>query len=284
MKTLFITSLYANLNKTDLGGRASRELHYRWSLLNILNLQPSKVICFTSAEELEGLESWFYETQSVDKELLEFRVYDLYSCDHYDLIQQNKDVNKVKAGDRCHEIQYMKFFWSRLIEDRHDYDRLYWIDAGLSHGGIFPEEYMMGDKWERHFLINLFKPEVLNGWNDITDNKVVLISKNNTDRYFWSQTIPENYYHSYNRDRHIVGGMFGGTPSNYDSLTDSFEFYLLKLLKEQDELYHEELIMTCMYNNAKSKFTPLEFDDWYYRPEWKDEYEADPKLFYHIFK
>jgi len=282
MNTLFLTAIYSNLNGTDLGGRASREMHYKWSLLNILNMEPSKVICFTSEEELEGLKGWFYDIHNVDKELLEFRAYDLKDCDHYDLIQDNKDVEFVKAGDRCHEIQYMKFFWSRLLEERHEYDRLYWIDAGLSHGGLFPEKYMMGNKWEKHFLINLFTPSILERWNEMTDDSIVLMSKNNTDRYFWSQTVPENYYHSYNQDRHIIGGMFGGTPSNFDNLTDSFEHYLLKLLKEQNDLYHEELIMTCMYNNAKSKFTPLEFDDWYEREEWKDD-DINPILFHHLF-
>ena len=140
----------------------------------------------------------------------------------------------------------------------------------------------MGDKWEQHFLISLFTPSILKRWNEMTDNRIVLMSKNNTDRYFWSQTIPEDYYHSYNRDRHIIGGMFGGTPDNFDNLTDSFEFYLLRLLKEQNELYHEELIMTCMYNNANSKFIPLEFDDWYEREEWKND-DIDPILFHHLF-
>ena len=282
MKTLFLTAIYSNLNGTDLGGRQSREMHYKWSLLNILNMEPYKVICFTSEEELESLESWFYGIHNVDKELLEFRTYDLRNCDNYDLIQANKDLEFVKKGDRCHEIQYMKFFWSRLIEDRHDYDRIYWIDAGLSHGGLFPEKYMMGDQWEQHFLISLFTPDILKRWNEMTDNRIVLLSKNNTERYFWSQTIPEDYYHNYNRDRHIIGGMFGGTPDNFNNLTDSFEFYLLRLLKEQNELYHEELIMTCMYNNAKSKFIPLEFDDWYEREEWKDD-DIDPILFHHLF-
>ena len=116
----------------------------------------------------------------------------------------------------------------------------------------------------------------------MTDNRIVLMSKNNTDRYFWSQTIPEDYYHIYNRDRHIIGGMFGGTSDNFDNLSDTFEYYLLRLLKEQKELYHEELIMTCMYNNANSRFVPLEFDDWYEREEWKDD-DINPILFHHLF-
>jgi hypothetical protein len=282
MKTLLITSIYSKLWGTDLGGRISREHHYKWSLLNILNTKPTKVVCFTSEQELPELEAWFYETQSVNKELLEFRVYDLYKCDHYDLIQANKDVELVKTQDRCHEIQYMKFFWSRLIEDRHDYDRMYWIDAGLSHGGLFPDEYMMGDKWERHFLINLFTPELLARWNDSSKEEIIMFSKNNEDRYFWSQTIPHTYYNKYDKSRHVIGGMFGGTTKAYDDLTDRFEELLLSLLDKEEELYHEELILSCMAVNTPEKYNLFKFDDWYAREEWAKD-NLDNILFYHLF-
>lgn len=282
MKTLYLTAIYANLNGTDLGGRTSREHHYKWSLLNILNTEPAKVVCFTSKEELSELEAWFYETHSISKELLEFRVFDLYNSNHYDLIQSNKDVDFVKSSDRCHEIQYMKFFWSRLIEDRHDYDRLYWIDAGLSHGGLFPEKYMMGNEWERHFLISLFTPELLSKWNDVSNDKVVMFSKNNDERYFWSQTLPQSYYKAYDRTRHIIGGMFGSTPKAYDKLTDRFEELLLTLLDKEDKLYHEELILSCMAVNTPEDYNLLKFDDWYARDEWAHE-GIDNILFYHLF-
>jgi hypothetical protein len=282
MKTLYLTAIYANLNGTDLGGRESRTHHYKWSLLNMLNTNPSKVVCFTSKEELTKLEAWFYDVHKVDKELLEFRVYDLYNCDHYDLIQKNKDVDFVKKSDRCHEIQYMKFFWSRLIEDRHDYDRLYWIDAGLSHGGLFPDEYYMGDKWERHFLISLFTPSLLEKWNDKSKDKVILFTKNNTDRYYWSKSIPEAYYKEYDKSRHVIGGMFGGTPKAYDELTLRFEELLLELLDKENELYHEELLLSSMAVNTPEKFTLYKFDDWYARAEWADD-DIDPILFYHLF-
>ena len=41
MKTLLITSIYTKLYGTDLGGRTSRDHHYKWSLLNILNTKKT---------------------------------------------------------------------------------------------------------------------------------------------------------------------------------------------------------------------------------------------------
>ena len=76
-KTLFITSIYSNLWGTEYGGRPSREAHYKLSLLNVLNLRPNKVICYTSKEEVESLKNYFYNENNIDSELLEFVVFDL---------------------------------------------------------------------------------------------------------------------------------------------------------------------------------------------------------------
>jgi len=280
MKELFITAIYSNLNGTDLGGRPSRSHHYKWSLLNILNLKPSKVVCFTSAEEIDELKSWFYDEHQVDTDLLVFREFDLRKSKHYDNIQVNKDVEQVKSGDRCHEIQYNKFFWAKLIEDRHDYDRIYWIDAGLSHGGLFPVEYWLGVKWESCFSIIMFKRKILQRWNKQSKDKVLIMAKNNTSRYYWSETLPDQFYKEYNKDKHIIGGMFGCTPKKYDDLADTFEKYLVNALDKSEDLYHEEQIMSCMYANDMDRYNTLDFDDWYERPEWK---QYEPILFHHLF-
>lgn len=280
MKTLFITSIYSHLHGTELGGRAGRYHHYRWSLLNILNMKPTKVICFTSEDEYEDLIGWFYKKHKVDPNVLEFRVFDLKNTKHYDKIQVNKNVEHVKKWDRCHEIQYNKFFWPKLIDNRHTYDRMYWIDAGLSHGGMFPTEYHVGDEWESHFKISLFTPKIIKKWNKLSTDTIMLMAKNNTDRYYWSKTIPAKFYNNFNADKHIIGGVFGGTPENYDAFAELFEKKLLTVLRHTKQLFHEELIMNCLYVNDKEKFTLVEFDDWYHRSEWA---QFKPRLFHHLF-
>lgn len=280
MKELFITCIYSHLHGTELGGRCGRWHHYRWSLLNILNLNPSKIVCFTHEDEIDDLKTWFYDKHNVDPKVLEFKVFDLSETKHYDKIQEIKDVEHVKKWDRCHEIQYNKFFWAKLIEDRHDYDRVYWIDAGLSHGGLFPEKYQVGDVWESHFNISMFRPKILKGWNELSEDKILLMAKNNTLRYHWSKTLPEHFYKTFNNDKHIIGGMFGGTSEKYDELAANFEKYLLNVLDKSDNLCHEELIMCCMYADDMDSYATLDFDDWYERPEWK---QFNPKLFHHLF-
>jgi len=283
MKSIFITAIYANLYGTDLGGRISRDSWYRWSLLSILKTNPTKVVCFTSKEEIEGLEHWFFEEQGVKREQLEFRVYYLRKSKFFKKIQKIKNVEQVKTHDRCVEIQYNKFFWFNLIENIYEYDRVYWIDAGLSHGGLFPPPYRMGNKWESDFLINLFTPELLDRWNKDTANEILLLAKNNEGGYYWSGALPEKYYNGEcNRSKHIIGGLFGGTPENYNRLVKDFKRQLEVLLTTETELHMEELILSCMYFNESEKYTTYNFDDWYAREERANE-DIKPKLFYQMF-
>mgnify|MGYP000032156849 FL=1 len=76
--------------------------------------------------------------------------------------------------------------------------------------------------------------------------------------------------------------MFGGTPQSYDALTNRFEKLLLTLLDKENELYHEELILSCMAVNTPEEYNLLKFDDWYARDEWANE-NINNILFYHLF-
>lgn len=281
MTTLLITSLYGNLWGTEFGGRPSRNHHYRVSLLNILNTRPTKVVCFTSSEELAELEQFFYTKNKIDRDILEFVPFDLRDSKYFDLIQSKKDMDKMKKLDRCFEIQYNKFFWFSLIENRHEYDRVYWIDAGLSHGGIFPGEYRDQTKgYDSHFTITLFSPEFLDKLNNEVDDKIHILSKNNTGGLYWSQSIPKSYYRSFDNSRHIIGGMFGGKPAAYEDFVEIFDELLTSLLENEDKLYMEEMLMSCLYVNHKDKFISREFDDWYKRETHSD---GQYSYFYEMF-
>ena len=106
-KTLFVTSIYSNLWGTEYGGRPSREAHYKLSLLNVLNLNPDKVICYTSKDEIENLKNYFHVENKIDTHQLEFIIFDLKKSKHFKKIELLKDFEFMKTSDRCFEIQYM---------------------------------------------------------------------------------------------------------------------------------------------------------------------------------
>jgi cephalosporin hydroxylase len=283
MKILLYTSIYSNLWGTEFGGRPSRKEHYKHSLLNILNMNPSKIICFTSNEELKDLEAFFYNSKGISKDKLEFKIFDLKNTKYFKEICSVKDLNETTKSDRCYEVQYNKFFWLEHIEDLHAYDRVFWIDAGLSHGGIIHSKYSRGTGYERNFNFSLFNEDLLKRISDISKEHILLLSKNNSGHFYWSSSMPQKYYKKYKRDEHIIGGMFGGTPKKILEYKNKFENILLDLINNEKKLFFEELIMTCLYYNNISFFAALKFDDWYDRKDIK-KYGKHVRYFYNMLE
>jgi hypothetical protein len=278
-RTLILTSIYSNLWGTEFGGRPSREYHYKVSLLNILNLSPDKVICYTSQDELPHLEQFFYNEKNISINLLEFKVFDLSTTRYFDKIKSKKDLEFMKSFDRCYEVQYNKLFWCDNLTEIFDYDRIYWFDAGLSHGGLFPEEYSYGEGFDRNFKFNLFNKNFLNYLNEISKNKFIVVGKNNEESFYWSRTLPEQYYNNYSKNIHVVGGFFGGPTDLYRKVSKMFDDLLVNLLISEDDLFVEEQILTTIYYNNPEIFEVLGFDDWYKRENHSD----NVKYFYDIF-
>ena len=127
MRVKFITSIYSDLYGTDFGGRPNRNGHYRWSLLSLLKMTDSDFVCYTSEREFDDLYNFFYTANNISKTQLTLVNYDLNNHYFLDLFKRYKDFNGARLGDRCIEIQYMKFIWF-LSEDM-SYDYYFWIDA-----------------------------------------------------------------------------------------------------------------------------------------------------------
>ena len=70
MKTKFITAIYSDLHGTIFGGRASRGSHYIFSLLSLLKMTNAVFLCYTSKNEIESLESFFYDEYKIPKDKL----------------------------------------------------------------------------------------------------------------------------------------------------------------------------------------------------------------------
>jgi len=283
MKTLIYTSIYSNLWGTDFGGRPSRKLHYSYSLLSILEMNADKYICFTSEEEIEELRDWFYVHNSVSSEKLEFIEFDLHKSQYFEDIKKLKNVEFMKTTDRCYEIQYNKFFWLDMLPNLESFDRVFWVDSGLSHGGIFHEKYSYGSGIEKDYKFSLFNNSFLKKIINLTDDKLLILSKNNTGRFYWSTTIPRHYYTQYDNSEHIIGGLFGGKVQNMLVFRLKFASLLNDLLKNENSLFFEELIMSCVYQNNKSSFITLKFDDWYERPGIPVT-ESNITYFYNMFE
>ena len=287
MSTKFITAIYSDLNGTELGGRPNRGSHYRFSLLSLLKMTDADFVCYTSDREIESLKHFFYNDYKISESQLKFVVYDINNCKYKDLINLRKNVEEIKRGDRCIEIQYSKFAWW-WNEDK-SYDYYYWIDAGLSHCGLIPLKYLLEKDhvMRRFYESSLFQNDFLRNLIQDTGDKFMLLGKEN-DRNYWSGTVDPKWYSQYDRSIHIIGGMFGGHRDKWDNIVTLFENYAQSILTNDSGLPHEEQIMTLMYFNHKELFERKHFDIWWCRdnapPGTSDELFKQNKSFYKILE
>jgi hypothetical protein len=289
MSVKFITAIYSDLNGTEFGGRPSRGGHYRWSLLSLLKMTDADFVCYTSARELEDLKKFFYDENGISQSKLNIVQYDLENHYYSELFKKYKDFETAKRGDRCIEIQYMKFIWY-TFED-FSYDHYFWIDAGLSHCGLIPNKYLTpgGPHNRQYYESPLFNNLFLNNLVKETGDKFTIIGKENVNHY-WSGMVKQKHFFNYDPSYHIIGGLFGGKKEVWDTVLDLFKKYVIQVTEEDKYLYHEENIMTLMFRNHEELFNIYKFDIWWHENERipgidnMEEYVSIRKSFYKIIE
>jgi len=271
MKTLIITALYSNLWNTEFGGKSHVAEIYKNSLLNILNLNPTKLICFTSEEEIENLNDFFFERNNISREKLEFRPFDLTNSKYFKKLNKKKDLELSRTSETCFEIQYNKFYWIDELIEIFDYDKVYWIDADLSNAGIIPQEFALGEGFERNFRFNIFNEKLLQKLNTHADEKLLIFGKNNESIFHKYTTLPVKYYNSYDKKTYIICKLFGGSPNIFKKVIKKFDDVLVNLLISEEGLFHEEQILTNIFYNNNDLFDLIEFDEIFINHEKFDE-------------
>lgn len=285
MSIKFITSIYSDLHGTEFGGRVGRNGHYYHSLLALMKMTDADFVCYTSDREIEKLKSFYYYENQISESKLKLVVSDISNTKFKDLINSNKNIEQTKKSDRCIEIQYSKFHWW-WNEDK-SYDYYYWIDAGLSHSGLFPRKYLgTHDYYKQMFECSLFNNKFLKNLISYTEDKFYMIGKDN-DKHFWSGTVDPKWYTQFDRSLHFVGGLFGGHRNNWDNIVNLFEGYVKNILESDKTLPHEENIMSLMYYNHKDLFKISTFDHWWCRDnapsETPDSFFVNYRSFDKIF-
>lgn len=282
MRVKIITSIYSDLYGSDLGGRPGRKDHYRFSLLSLLKMTQADFVCYTSERELEDLKEFFYKIHNISEDKLKFVLFDLSQNEYVDLINSVKNVEDIKKSDRCYEIQYSKFSWFKN-EDK-SYDYYFWFDAGLSHTGLIPNKYLSAPGYQFYYEASLFNNDFLKNLIEYSEDKFVLVAKENS-RNYWEGTVDPKFYTKYDNSVHIIGGFFGGKTELWDKIVNQFNDYLNLILPEQKRLFYEEHFMSLMYQNHKEWFKTLNFDIWWHEDNFKEgtkEFFEKNKSFYKI--
>ena len=257
MNTRLVTCMYSDLHGTEFGGRASRDHWYLCSLKNELNLH-TPIHVFTSESHRNTLEK-------LNSELVNIISEELAALPVYKKIKDLKETNVLEPM-RCYEIMYSKTHWLRKIIDTTEADYYYWIDAGLSHNGLFPPHLLReGDEsyCEKYFNFSVFNERLIPSINDIAGDKLYCICFDQSIRP-WQQPIDSKYVNSKPMKKiHTIGGMFGGKKDIVKWFCDEFD-NRLKTILEDGKLFNEEQIYTAIISDNIDRAVPQYFNSWYY--------------------
>jgi hypothetical protein len=171
------------------------------------------------------------------------------------------------------EIMWGKF--QVLEQELEGFDRVYWVDIGLQHPGIFPWRYCVpfGDKsyhngqgpvaWANNEILqydftNLFNTKIFDKLNQICDDKIVtLVGGNPQTNYEFKQHGIINY--DIIKD-FPIGGLIGGDTKQLKKYIDSYWDISGKVLNN-NFLCTEESIMKVVYDKFdENHIIPFSFD------------------------
>lgn len=275
-----VTAIFSKLYSTQFGGRLNRDLHYLYSIRTILKM-GYETICYTSKEEYNWLSKELAAFSN-----LELRIYDLSQYRFHEKIQNIKLENQQEYDKdavwtyRCVELMWLKMDW--LISAAHGYDgNAYWIDAGLSHGGIIPSKFN-----PNYAGVEMAYEESFENIHAFNSNLGEKIEKLTGDKFF--SFYCTNRQHKYPRafpapqiPGSIVAGLMGGTYEAVDLVYKAFAETINGVMDSND-LIQEEMVLTWIYQNQPELFNVVPFDTWYHE-DWGC-YNPDMKSFSAFFE
>lgn len=269
----FITCIYNGLHDTNFGGSLNRDRHYMFSLKSISAIKE-KITCYIGEKDLETCKNYF-ENSGIENIIL--KKFDLTNFEHHlnvkKIRENDRQYSDVGWNNRCIEIMWGKIWWMfDHFKDKDDDYKIFWIDAGLSHGGIFPKKYNKIFQLKK----NLTYEEAFQFDKIFNTNFVKWIDSFSDNGPFFMETTQPQYpypdkYKIYKKlDTSIIRGLFGGKKKDMMPILEEF-MLISKELINNSELLREEQILTIICNKNPEKFNTIKFNTWYHE-DW-DCYE-----------
>lgn len=278
-KNLLVTCVYNNLYESNIGGRHGRTTHYTKSLATITKMNQD-IVVYTSEEDKKIL----LENETIrNYDKIKFVIFDLYSDKNHLYYQNRKNELGQTKLDRCYEIMHNKVVWMNNHTDE-GYENIYWIDAGLSYGGLFPIRFRGDSSYDRYYENTLFSTKIFENLNKIKD-KVVILGGNQTYHIFdgsYSELFetPIKFIERY----HIIGGFFGGDNQSIIQLHSRYSDVLTRMI-HLNLIEREEQLLTLLFNKYDHDFHMIEFTTWHHEDSDMAKYnKPNEKYFYKIFE
>jgi hypothetical protein len=278
MKTKLVTAIYSKLGDGfpfygyNLKARTER---FYYSLVSI-SRTGEDIVCYCSENEIEDIKE-VLNRFSVNNVVL--KQFELHNFPYHERMKEIRINNPEKFFEFPHEVMWAKYYFLKLeLSQEHDYH--YWIDAGLSHSGLFPIKYNSGG-WdgmssnpETYNYPGIFNPELFPKINRFVEDKLLDISSKLIG--FNTQFIL-NYLElsPFCFNDLTIGGIVGGYKTNLEWFIETY-FQLGETCLKNNYILDNEQILGGITNFYPEKFNKFSFDTWYHE-DWK----SNP-AFHHI--
>ena len=294
----FVTAIYDHGPHSLLGGRGRDISYYLPSLINIANL-GAPIVVFCSAKDVDtigdAIAPYFCEARVVPFELAQF--------EHYHRFLEWKKTYRptLAINDRNEILCFLKSYWVQAAAQSKPFghDRYFWIDAGLTHHGLFPER-IGGVELRVNFSASHYYPR--NRRNIFTPALGAAIANAPPPGkvLFCAMPFPETWRRepyeaiaaathalpvaAVRIQSHLVGGIFGG---RVEDLRTFHELYaeLLAACIDSRTFTLEEQVFSALHAVRPDLFVLRHFQQWRFHipGERTSAPPADGKSFYQTF-
>jgi hypothetical protein len=311
MSTKLVTTFFAAHDGPPFWGKRSRFEWYAYSIISICNL-GAEVVCYTDAGD-KGFD--YLNEIKIKHNLtnLTIKLFDLTTSPFHDRIYRNRMNNPELYNNGFHPfytlpiaIYWLK--WHFLDLEYDETKHVYWIDAGLSTGSLFPyalckykDEEGFATRYNhdreqeyKHFIFTgAFNPQTMDKINTFVEDKILCTCRQDVmdnDYRKLGNNINEDFYDDIVRSNKFpVGAMFGGKTPYLKNYITAFTELANKILElpEQNYACTEQELMGYIHIKYPEWFKDWCFNTFYQEEStiWNDLLIHDPNLksFYRFF-
>ncbi len=276
MKPQFVTAIYTGLEGTRFNGNAQGGIYDRYKhSLRSLAAGGYSIACFTAAAHMDELTEFFKDYPN-----LVLYPFELKNFTGHHAIERIKDKKpKYYTEDswrsRCVEIMWGKIYWmGQFYENMDENDSMFWIDAGLFHGGLISNTFRSENSKNFYDFDkitqerNLFEDLV-----NFAEDKFIAIRSQQVNHG------SDDYYEMFKRrpEYGICAGLFGGKKELIRRYAEAFSVLVVTALSDAYELLlKEEEFMYFLHQDKAFEgfFKTFEFNNWYHEDWGAPLYDA----------
>lgn len=294
----FVSAIYDSNPTSLLGGRGRSIDDYLPSLINIGRM-GAPLVLFCAPHDVDRVEReispYFCECRVVAYELQQFPFFK-------DFIAWKRTYrDSLLINDRNEVLCFLKSWWVQraIADDPFGPDQYFWIDAGLTHHGLFPERIggvELGvehpdSHYHPHNPANIFSPAL-----------AAAVAQSARPGALWCCAKPFDhvarrraYEHAVaplatspdgvvTITDHLVGGLFGGHAHDVTRVHEAYVAVLERLIATRTYAL-EEQVFSCVHAMHPTWFSLQRFETWqFFDPGARtSRLPAEGASFYKIF-